>query len=77
VNIDRVVTAAQITLSIIYLSGYLWLLYLFANGAIKTPAEWRDQMSVLMGVLTTGVPSILQFWFARSRASEKPPTGQP
>lgn len=76
-DIDRVVTIAQVALSIAYLSGYFWLLYLFADGQIKTPAEWRDQMSVLMGVLTTGVPLIVNFWFARSRSTSKPPTGQP
>jgi hypothetical protein len=76
-NIDRIVTVAQIALSIVYLGGYLWLLFLFADGRIKTPVEWRDQMSVLMGVLTTGVPAILQFWFARSRAIAVPPMGQP
>jgi len=77
VNIDRIITTAQVTLSIVYLAGYFWLLYLFAGGEIRTPAEWRDQMGVLMGVLTTGVPLIVNFWFARSRSTSVPPTGQP
>lgn len=77
VNIDRVVGVAQILLSISYIVGYFWVLHLFIAGHVKTPIEWKDQVSVLMGVLTTGVPMVLQFWFARARPHEKPPTGQP
>lgn len=76
-NVDRIVSFAQIALSVCYIVGYFWVLHLFIEGAVKTPIEWKDQVSVLMGVLTTGVPMVLQFWFARSRATEKPPGVQP
>jgi hypothetical protein len=68
---NALVSSAQIALSVIYIVAYFWLLNKFLNGEIKTPAEWRDQMGILIGVLAGGIPVILQFWFARSR--EKTP----
>jgi hypothetical protein len=76
VNVDYTVTAAQVILSVVYLAGFFWLIYLFADGQIRTPAEWRDQMGIMMGALTTGVTLIVNFWFSRSRSVEKPPSGQ-
>jgi hypothetical protein len=75
-NIDRIVSLAQVVLSVVYLAGFFWLIYLFADGQIRTPIEWRDQMSIMMGALTTGVTLIVNFWFSRSRSVEKPPSGQ-
>lgn len=61
---------AQVTLSVIYTAGYFIMLWLFLRGYIKTPVEWRDQLSVLLGVLTTGEMLILNFWFMRQREKE-------
>lgn len=71
-NVSTTISGAQIALSIAYTVGYFVMLYLFMSGEIRTPVEWRDQMSVLLGALTTGQGLILNFWFARSREqSEK------
>lgn len=69
-NPHRVTAAAQIVLSLLYVGGYFVMLGLFLLGHIRTPVEWKDQLGVLIGVLTAGVMLILQFWFSRTRANE-------
>jgi hypothetical protein len=63
----QLIGAAQISLSVLFLAGYFVMLGLFLWGKIHTPIEWKDQLSVLIGVLTAGVMLILNFWFSRSR----------
>lgn len=46
------------------------MLGLFLLGKIQTPPEWRDQLGILLGVLTSGVLLILNFWFTRERPRE-------
>lgn len=64
---DRIVAAAQIALSVLYVGGYFLMLALFLTGHVRTPVEWKDQLTALLGVLTSGVLTILGFWFARQR----------
>lgn len=68
---DRIVAAAQVALSLVYIGGYFFMLWLFLKGQIGTPVEWKDQLGVLIGVLTAGVGIILNFWFQRSRPQER------
>lgn len=68
-NADRITAIAQIVLSVLYVGGYFVMLGLFLLGYIRTPVEWKDQLGVLIGVLTAGVMLILQFWFSRSRVT--------
>jgi len=70
VNTDRVVAWAQIVLSVLYVAGYFVMLAMFLLGYIRTPVEWKDQLGVLIGVLTAGVMLILQFWFSRARPTQ-------
>jgi len=78
---SRILATAQIALSIIFLTGYFLMLGLFLEGKVLTPPEWRDQLSILLGVLTAGVMMVLQFWFSRTRDSgtnpEPPPISPP
>lgn len=67
----RSVARAQIALSAIFLIGYFAMLGLFLLGHIRTPPEWKDQLGILLGVLTAGVMLILQFWFSRSRPTDQ------
>ena len=69
-NTDRVVAWAQIVLSVLYVAGYFVMLAMFLLGYIRTPVEWKDQLGVLIGVLTAGVMLILQFWFSRARPTQ-------
>lgn len=68
------IARAQIALSAIFLIGYFAMLALFLLGFIRTPPEWKDQLGILIGVLTAGVMLILQFWFSRSRPHEQDPS---
>lgn len=69
----RVQASAQVALSILFLAGYFAMLALFLLGKIYTPPEWRDQLGILLGVLTSGVLIIINFWFTRERPREPPP----
>ena len=63
----KVISTAQVGLSALFLLGYFVILILFVTGHIKTPAEWKEALIALLGVITGGVGTILGFWFARSR----------
>lgn len=69
----HLVATAQVLLSCLFLGGYFIMLGLFLLGHIKTPVEWKDQLGVLIGVLTAGVMLILNFWFSRSRPTTNEP----
>lgn len=60
---------AQIILSAIFLGGYFTVLVLFITGQVHTPADWKDALQALLGVITAGVGLILSFWFARQRTN--------
>ncbi len=69
-NTARLQAASQIVLSVLFLAGYFVMLGLFLLGEIRTPPEWRDQLGILLGVLTSGVLIIVNFWFTRERPRE-------
>lgn len=71
-NTARVTAVAQIGLSILFLIGYFGALVLFLFGEVHVAPVWRDQLGVMLGVLTAGVMAILNFWFARNRPQEPP-----
>lgn len=66
----RIISYAQIILSALFLIGYFSVLVMFLLGYIRTPADWKDALTALLGVITAGVMQILGFWFARQRTNE-------
>lgn len=64
---SKLIGTAQIILSVVFLIGYFAILATFLLGWIKTPPDWKDAMTALLGVLTAGVGTVLSFWFSRSR----------
>lgn len=60
---------AQIALSIIFIVAYFGVLVLFLLGYVKVPPDWKDVLQTLLAVLTSGVITILSYWFARQRQS--------
>lgn len=64
---ERLIGFAQISLSVLFLVGYFGILALFLFGIIKTPAEWKDALTALLGVLTAAVGTVMSFWFNRYR----------
>lgn len=68
----RTAAFAQIGLSMLYITGFFALVYLFVDGKIGTPKEWENVLMVLIGALTGGVGQILTYWFSRQRTSAAP-----
>jgi len=67
---NRIISMAQIILSVVFLGGYFSILIVFLLGFVRTPADWKDALVALLGVLTAGVGVILSFWFSRQRQSD-------
>ena len=53
-----------------FLLGYFAVLAAFLFGWIKTPKEWDQALTALLGVITGSLTTIVAFWFSRSRQSE-------
>lgn len=66
----RIVSCAQIGLSVLFLAGYFGVLILFVTGNIRTPPEWKEALIALLGVITGGIGTILSYWFARTRQAD-------
>lgn len=64
---DKVISTAQIALSIIYTAGYFGALACLLFGVVNTPEAYKDVLTALVSLLTAGELMILQFWFNRSR----------
>jgi hypothetical protein len=65
---DKLIAAAQVILSVVFLGGYFATLGLFLLGRIHAPVEWADTIKALISVITAGVLQILGYWFARQRS---------
>ena len=61
---------AQITLTILFVGGYLWMVKAFMTGAVKVDASLKDVFVALIGVITGSVATVLNFWFSSSRSSQ-------
>lgn len=69
-TITYITAAAQITLSVLFIGGYFFVMGLFLLGYVQVAPVWRDQIGVLLGVLTGAVMTIVGFWFSRMRAQQ-------
>lgn len=63
----REVAYAQIGLTILFITGYFFVLVMFMAGYVRVPASFKDAFTALLGVITASVVSILNYWFARQR----------
>lgn len=61
----------QLWISGLFLIGYFGITILRMTGTLEVTAEDRGDMSALWGVLTTGVPIILAFWFGSTAGSAR------
>ena len=59
----------QMVLSSVFMGGYFLLLLSMIFGGLEVSDFAENQFPTLMGVLTTGVPIILAFWFGSSAGS--------
>lgn len=70
-NVVRITAGAQLLLSVVFIVAYFAALALFLLGYVEVATVWRDQIGVLLGVLTGGVATIIAFWFNRQRAQHR------
>lgn len=61
----------QITLSALFIGGYIWILSIFLTGNVSIPADLKSEFNIILGVMTVGVTNILQFWFGSSFGSKE------
>tara|TARA_R100000657_G_C4659036_1_gene102867 strand:- start:383 stop:895 length:513 start_codon:yes stop_codon:yes gene_type:complete len=58
--------APQITLSFLFIFGYFFIIWVLFSGAVTMPEQIGHMLSAMLGVLTSGIPMILRFWFGGS-----------
>lgn len=56
----------QVILSFLFIFGYFFIIWALFSGVISMPDQIRDAGNMLLGVLTSGIPMILRFWFGGS-----------
>ena len=61
----------QIILSSIFITGYFLLLFLIVSGHVRISLEIKETAILLLGILTTSMPMIMQFWFGSSSGSKE------
>jgi hypothetical protein len=62
----------QIALTIVFIIGYFWLLYVFLTTDTSGISEWQKGIvGTLLGILTAAIPQILAFWLGSSHGSQK------
>ncbi len=60
----------QVMLTILFLSIYAGLMYIFFTVDFELNDWQRGQMGILIGVATTAVVQIINFWFGSSKGSK-------
>lgn len=61
----------HIVLSAVFLGGYFAVLWMLMTGGIEVSADYKAEMSILFGVITANVPTIMAFWFGSSYGSSQ------
>lgn len=59
----------QMVLSTVFIGGYFTVFLAVATGAIAPEPEQQRTIDILLGMLATGVPMILAFWFGSTSGS--------
>lgn len=76
--VDKIVTLAQLALSILFIAGYFTMVIMFLLGYVRVPLDYKEAFIGFIGVVTGSVITIVSFWFNRSRAaSPVDPTADP
>ena len=60
----------QIALSIFFVSGYFWVLYVLMGGNFDITDGLQNTLLVIIGVITTSMAQIMNFWFGSSSGSK-------
>lgn len=68
-SLAKVDMRPQIWISILFIGGYFILLCALLLGDVQLEGAARDQFTILIGVLTASVTSIMAFWFGSTAGS--------
>lgn len=60
----------QVLLSVIFIGGYFFILYLLFSGHVILNENIKDMGNILLGVMTANIPQIMSFWFGSSHGSK-------
>lgn len=71
-SIEKITMVAQLSLSIIFVTGYFGVVAGFMMGFVQVPPDYKEAFMALLGVATASVVQLFSFWFARQRTQEKP-----
>lgn len=61
----------QVVISAVFLIGYFSLIVMITIGSVAIPDKYQQMYTALLGVITVGVPQILNFWLGSSHGSQK------
>lgn len=61
----------QITLSALFIGGYFTILGFYITGKVVIPADVKDTVTVLIGIMSASVTAIMAFWFGSSFGSRE------
>lgn len=61
----------QITLSAFFIGGYFTILGFYITGKVTIPADVKDTVTVLIGIMSASVTAIMAFWFGSSFGSRE------
>jgi ABC-type branched-subunit amino acid transport system permease subunit len=61
----------QITLSALFITGYFAVLIYLFSGKVQLDDDTRAILTLLLGLITREVPTIMQFWFGSSVGSKE------
>jgi len=64
-------TIPQMWLSILFISGFIGILYVVFIGEIDLDGTMKDAAVMLLGILSAGVTQIMNFWFGSSSGSKE------
>ena len=71
-NSDRVISFAQISLSVLYTIGFFMVIVLFMLGYARVPEQFENAFTGLMNLLSAAQLAVIYFWFQRTRANQTP-----
>lgn len=66
----RVNMVPQMILSVLFIGGYFFLVWMLFSGKVVISEELRDMANILIGVMTANIPQIMAFWFGSSHGSK-------
>lgn len=61
----------QVVLSGTFIIGYFAVLGLLLSGVASIPTDFKSETTIILGVLTANIPTIMQFWFGSAYREKK------